>query len=315
MFPYKKVFQLILLVLVLALIINLILDLVRQYKYLSSQQYLIDQAHDTLLPITVHTIHVRSINQLSQPSEPTQPTQSNQTINLDDSSTESLIIDVKKSMQNRSRQEGTVLNASYNLSIPRKYIFRTKKSPKELFDMMLDNRSELEKLCVDGIRRLEGYITYGYGLNSLIQVAGIIKGFSRLLDNISASEPWVLDDSSKKYWFRFVVYLTRLLTMYQFIGNDKIIKDICVKLVSKLVSGIDQAMGWKLQGSETVFIAIPRVLNLLYSKDSMFLSEISSYKFKSLERYIDTEPADPSDDLMGFEGFYKNLFNTFNNYV
>ncbi|KAG6558542.1 putative envelope protein ODV-E66-8 [Microplitis demolitor] len=317
MFSFKRIFRILLYVLLISLFIYTIVDAVMQYKKFTSQQSLIDEINNHLsIHTNIRTFTVRGGN-------------NNQTVssirngnNRNAAFDDSLIVSIKKSMQNTSRHEGTILNASYNLSIPRKYIFKYKKQIDEIFDLMRDNRMELEKLCVDGIHRLEGYITYGYGLNSLIQVAGIIKGFYKLFDNIVPSHhPYELRQTEKKHWFRFIVYLTRLLAMYEFIGNDKTIKDtICVWLINKIIPAIDKTMGWKIERQEMVYIAIPRLLNSFYSsKDRrQFLSDVKSDQFKKLGPIIEdvvNVVKDDDDDLMIFEGFYKNLYHTFYNYA
>ncbi|XP_057340436.1 uncharacterized protein LOC130677609 [Microplitis mediator] len=316
MISFKRIFRILLYVLLISLFIYTIVDAIIQYKKFTSQQSLIDEINEHLLIRTnVRTFIVRGGD--NNQTVDTIRNANNRNVTLDDS----LIVSIKKSMQNKSRHEGTILNASYNLSIPRKYIFKYKKQIDEIFDLMRDNRMELEKLCVDGIHRLEGYITYGYGLNSLIQVAGIIKGFYKLFDNIVPSvSPYELRETEKKYWFRFIVYLTRLLAMYEFIGNDKTIKDtICVWLINKIIPAIDKTMGWKIEPQEMVYIAIPRLLNSFYSsKDRReFLSDVKSDQFKKLGHIIEDQKIDgiKDDDLMIFEGFYKNLYHTFYNYA
>ncbi|XP_057341161.1 uncharacterized protein LOC130678141 [Microplitis mediator] len=112
----------------------------------------------------------------------------------------------------------------------------------------------------------------------------IIKMDGKLGNLISIKNvpPW------RDNWYSFSVSFTRMLAMYEYIGKNKLIKDICHRRIVEITPKLNQSLGSTHEHVNFVYIAIPRLLtNYLYNHPR-FEEEVKSNLFSELDKEMQT---------------------------
>ncbi|KAG6558361.1 putative envelope protein ODV-E66-2, partial [Microplitis demolitor] len=111
--------------------------------------------------------------------------------------------------------------------------------------------------------------------------------------------PWGCD------WFDFSVLLTRMLAMYEYLGEDKEVKTICGRRIIEIIPELNKSLGWTRNGFEFVYIAIPRMMTNYLNDRELYDSEARDQKnlFESLSRIFNIT-YNTEDD--GKDGLYRD---------
>ncbi|XP_057323242.1 uncharacterized protein LOC130666360 [Microplitis mediator] len=106
-------------------------------------------------------------------------------------------------------------------------------------------------------------------------------------------------------WFDFSVLLTRMLAMYEYLGEDKEVKTICGRRIIEIIPELNKSLGWTRSDFEFVYIAIPRLMTNYLNDRKLYDSELEDQKglFGSLSKVFNLT-YNTEDD--GKDGLYRD---------
>uniref|UniRef100_UPI0031E33A30 uncharacterized LOC103574600 n=1 Tax=Microplitis demolitor TaxID=69319 RepID=UPI0031E33A30 len=85
-------------------------------------------------------------------------------------------------------------------------------------------------------------------------------------------------------WYYFSVTLNRMFAMYEYIGTNDEVKNICDRRILQITPTLDRSLSFKRDGVNLVYLAIPRLLtNYLYHR-LVYDSEVKSDLFVNMDR-------------------------------
>ncbi|XP_057341516.1 uncharacterized protein LOC130678336 [Microplitis mediator] len=96
--------------------------------------------------------------------------------------------------------------------------------------------------------------------------------------------PWADD------WYHCSVSLTRLLAMYDYIGKDKEIIDICHRRILEIIPKLNQSLGWVRTDHYVILLGIPRLLTLKKHRPDLYEVDIGTNEFIELQKQITLKP-------------------------
>ncbi|KAG8040150.1 hypothetical protein G9C98_000720, partial [Cotesia typhae] len=167
---------------------------------------------------------------------------------------------IPKSMDSRTR----ILFNAYTLK------FELPQEDKKLsVAYIVKPEEEFNKNFVTGgVPKIEAIATYGINLMSSYVKEGNAEYRKITEDLIKRLDVALKDDTliAKQHWYNVAVLLTRLLAIYEFLGTEETIKNICHQRILKITPKFNISLGTTRKGVELVWVAVPWIVtNYLYN--------------------------------------------------
>ncbi|XP_053594451.1 uncharacterized protein LOC103580756 [Microplitis demolitor] len=147
--------------------------------------------------------------------------------------------------------------------------------------------------------KIENVVPFGIALLSMYQ-----------LDNTKTQYLEVVDDLIKRIdkklggpvpdrrmtpwgsnWYHCSISLTRMLAMYEYIGKDKGVMDICHRRIIQITPRLDRSLGMEFKGKVNIIhVAIPRLLTLKKNNPEEYEKETRLEPFDNLKEMTNLKP-------------------------
>ncbi|XP_057339505.1 uncharacterized protein LOC130676754 [Microplitis mediator] len=171
-----------------------------------------------------------------------------------------------------------------NMEASFKNIFMHNKKMKKLDKIM-----EVPKpgeIGTFGIGLLSLYLLDNNKTQYLKIVEDLIVKIDEQLEKVKHYKKPLLFIPWEENWYYFSVTLNRMFAMYEYIGENKAIKDICHRRIIQITPVLDRSLSHPRYGVNLVYLGIPRLLtNYLYNR-RLYDSEVKSQLFINMSEKL-----------------------------
>uniref|UniRef100_UPI0031CCAD0E putative envelope protein ODV-E66-18 n=1 Tax=Microplitis demolitor TaxID=69319 RepID=UPI0031CCAD0E len=165
------------------------------------------------------------------------------------------------------------------------------RDPKATFENEL--KQKIENVVPFGIALLSMYQLDNTKTQYLEDVEDLIKRIDKKLGGPVKSNNTVPWGSN---WYHCSISLTRLLAMYEYIGKDKGVMDICHRRIIQITPRLGHSLGYKRTDTNIILIGIPRLLTLKKNRPDLYEADIKTNEFRELQNQMNLKPS--TDDVV-----------------
>ncbi|KAG6558544.1 putative envelope protein ODV-E66-6 [Microplitis demolitor] len=184
----------------------------------------------------------------------------------------------------RGLKVGSSTISRNHLDIIEKFDEDAANFPSNKFPGWDTTEEQLKELTLFAISLLELNVTNDYMSKCLLVVKSIIKSIISKLELTNGPLirfPWA------ENWYPFSVYVTRLFSMYEYLGDDSDLQKKCHYQLKRITPYLGISFQSTKKGENLFYVAVPRLCSNYLSEPELFINDQADRQFTELKRYLE----------------------------